>query len=165
MFSLLAIPLLVALAFAIGFAVGRASRATVTFRNNRGDSGVVPPEVAALDDAAFHERVQQEIARGRNVTAIQWLRARHGLGLKEAKDAMEAMIPGALERRLEQVRALGEADFQARLLAELAAGDKVEAIRLYRERTGAGHREAKDAVEALGGDAGPSDHPTHWDRL
>lgn len=31
----------------------------------------------------------------------------------------------------------------------LAAGNKIEAIRLYRERTGVGLKEAKDAVEAL----------------
>ena len=38
---------------------------------------------------------------------------------------------------------------EAELLAVLESGRKIEAIKLYRERTGAGLKEAKDAVEAL----------------
>ena len=36
------------------------------------------------------------------------------------------------------------------LLALLEQGQKIEAIKLYRERTGAGLKDAKDAVEAIG---------------
>lgn len=45
------------------------------------------------------------------------------------------------------------APFDPELIPEvtraLAAGNKIEAIRLYRERAGAGLKEAKDEVEAL----------------
>jgi hypothetical protein len=41
-------------------------------------------------------------------------------------------------------------EFRAELLALLQEGQKIEAIKLYRTRTGAGLRDAKDAVEALG---------------
>ena len=113
------------------------------------DDTDLPPDVAALDDAAFHQRLQLEIAVGRKITAIQWVRLRTGLGLKEARDVVESMITGTLDHRVEHVRGLDEADFQAQLLVELAAGRKIEAIRLYREHTGLGLKEAKDAIDAL----------------
>ena len=42
-----------------------------------------------------------------------------------------------------------EPDFEAELHRLLNAGRKIEAIKLYRERTGTGLKEAKNAVEAL----------------
>jgi hypothetical protein len=41
----------------------------------------------------------------------------------------------------------------------LRRGEKIEAIKLYRERTGAGLKEAKDAVEALGARHGIQPQP------
>ena len=40
--------------------------------------------------------------------------------------------------------------FEGRILRWLAAGQKVQAIKFYREETGAGLIESKEAVEALG---------------
>ncbi len=40
-------------------------------------------------------------------------------------------------------------EFEAQLLAELQAGRKISAIKLYREKTREGLKEAKDAVEEL----------------
>jgi hypothetical protein len=45
------------------------------------------------------------------------------------------------------------------LLDLLRRGDKIEAIKRYRERTGAGLKEAKDAVEALGARHGIQPQP------
>ena len=42
-----------------------------------------------------------------------------------------------------------DANLESQLQDLLAAGRKIEAIKLYREHTGAGLAEAKDAVEAL----------------
>jgi hypothetical protein len=60
---------------------------------------------------------------------------------------------GVIERKLDLVlKALGVeyrddlADQLAKLVAE---GRKIEAIKIYRERTGVGLKEAKDAVEAM----------------
>jgi hypothetical protein len=44
--------------------------------------------------------------------------------------------------------------FETDLLPLLQQGKKIEAIKVYRERTGAGLREAKDAVEAIAGKHG-----------
>ncbi len=45
-------------------------------------------------------------------------------------------------------------DFEARILAELQSSGKISAIKLYRAETGAGLKDAKDAVEALAGQHG-----------
>jgi ribosomal protein L7/L12 len=41
------------------------------------------------------------------------------------------------------------ADWQSQVEAELRAGRKINAIKLYREATNLGLKEAKDAVEAM----------------
>jgi ribosomal protein L7/L12 len=116
-------------------------------------ASTIPSDLANLDESAFRARVIQEIDAGRTIEAIRWVRARTGLGLKEAKDVVDALAAGeagvALERRSEHVQGLDDDDFNARLVVEIAAGNKIEAIRLYREHTGVGLKEAKDAIEAL----------------
>ncbi|MEV4825676.1 ribosomal protein L7/L12 [Micromonospora sp. NPDC049274] len=59
-----------------------------------------------------------------------------------------------VERKLDLIMAhLGirepEPEAPAEVLQELLAGRKIQAIKVYREVTGAGLREAKDAVELL----------------
>ncbi len=58
-----------------------------------------------------------------------------------------------IERRLQLIMDhLGVADPEpetADIVAHLAAGKKIEAIKLYRERTGVGLKEAKDATEEI----------------
>ncbi|WIM99762.1 ribosomal protein L7/L12 [Actinoplanes oblitus] len=60
----------------------------------------------------------------------------------------------AIERKLDLIMAhLGihepEPDVPGMVLQELLAGRKIQAIKEYREATGAGLKEAKDAVELL----------------
>jgi len=132
------------------FVIGRSRPAAPAPRPAAAD---VPPDLANLDETAFRSRLVQEIAAGRTIVAIKWVRARTGLGLKEAKDMVDALGAGdvgaPLERPDDQLDFVDDVDFQARLLVELAAGRKLEAIKLYRERTGADLKAAKDAVEAL----------------
>lgn len=91
------------------------------------------------------------LQRGEKIKAIQLLVADRRLGLKEAKDAVEAL------ERTGVLPPLG-ADVALRVLtpeavAEItslvAAGRQIDAIRLYRELTGADLKESKEAVEAL----------------
>jgi len=63
--------------------------------------------------------------------------------------AQPAAEPPTSDRNVEQPSP-EEGDFEGRLLAELQAGRKIAAVKLYREQTGVGLKEAKDAVEALG---------------
>jgi ribosomal protein L7/L12 len=93
-----------------------------------------------------------ELARaGRLIDAIKLHREQTGLGLKEAKDAVEAMRDGREPERAAPAAAThaGSGDTLTRVTALLAAGQKIEAIKLYREATGVDLKAAKDAVEAL----------------
>ncbi|MBP7866475.1 MAG: hypothetical protein KA419_11035 [Acidobacteria bacterium] len=109
-----------------------------------GGGGGVPPDVADL------------VGRGRKIEAIKRIRQLYGLGLKEAvtiHDALAAGQPVALPPRLP-----GEGGAPAKpaplppddpeILALLRQGEKIEAVRRYRERTGLGLKESKEAVEA-----------------
>jgi ribosomal protein L7/L12 len=83
------------------------------------------------------------MAEGRKIEAIKLYREVTGAGLKEAKEAVEA-----LDRR-GGLPSVDDPEFEPGLLSLLRQGLKIDAIKLYRERTGAGLKEAKEAVEAL----------------
>jgi ribosomal protein L7/L12 len=68
-----------------------------------------------------------------------------GVGLKEAKDAVEAIQRGQAARSGPQ----GDRDLENEVVSFLEQGQKIEAIKRYRERTGVGLKEAKDAVERM----------------
>jgi ribosomal protein L7/L12 len=69
----------------------------------------------------------------RSVSALSRIEAKLDLLLKNAGAASEDPL----------------ADLPAPVLEALRAGNKIEAIRCYREATGAGLKEAKEAVEEL----------------
>jgi ribosomal protein L7/L12 len=89
---------------------------------------------------------------GNKIEAIRRLREATGLGLKESKDAIDAHEAG----RASQPAADGPLPPQA--LEALRRGDKVQAIRLLRERTGLGLKEAKDRVDAFRHEAQSAGH-------
>jgi ribosomal protein L7/L12 len=107
-------------------------------------------------------RAVMEIASdpGRKISAIKAYREETGLGLKEAKDAVEAWMAGGQTTKgaAEHLAAhspgpWGGAAFTAPLsqhVQDIArdASHKIAAIKAYREETGAGLAEAKNAVEA-----------------
>lgn len=91
---------------------------------------------------------------GNKIEAIKLYRQVFGVGLKEAKDAVEAMERGEavnlppivhVERKIEAHPALVEAEIR-QLMAE---NQKIEAIKRYREVYGSGLKESKEAVETL----------------
>jgi ribosomal protein L7/L12 len=78
------------------------------------------------------------------MTAMEWF--------SPSPDRYAARL-AAIERKLDLIMAhLGieepEPTLPPRAVQELVAGRKIAAIKAYREATGAGLREAKDAVEA-----------------
>jgi ribosomal protein L7/L12 len=118
-----------------------------------------PPDLSAFDDAAFRARVVDEIEAGRRIEAIRIVRERTRLGLGEAKALVEALAAGddsveistaAVDPVDDVARvALADPDLAAQLVMEIAAGRKIEAIKLLRERTGLGLKEARDAIESM----------------
>jgi ribosomal protein L7/L12 len=91
------------------------------------------------------------LTRGNKIEAIKRVRELTGLGLKEAKDYVEAMpsnrpLPTLPSRSTTPQAGAGD-------LAEVHAlaqqGHKIEAIKRYRQLTGVGLKEAKDYVDRL----------------
>ena len=60
-----------------------------------------------------------------------------------------AELPGAMEREQSPAPEQNPGGLEQEVLAILKGGTKIEAIKVYRQRTGVGLKEAKDAVEAL----------------
>lgn len=120
---------------------------------------------------ALREEVERLLSQNQKIKAIKVYRERTGVGLREAKEAVDSLD--------DMLRARGpqgffsSAEVQDReidagpLLAEapgeevrryLLAGEKIKAIKAYREQTGVSLKVAKDAVERLQRDLRPG-----WD--
>lgn len=68
---------------------------------------------------------------------------------RRATDLRLALIERRLRLLMDHVGIADPEPEAADLLAHLVRGEKIQAIKLYRERTGVGLKEAKDAVEDL----------------
>lgn len=106
------------------------------------------PAVATMQSSPLNipSEVTAAIQRGNKLEAIKLLRNATGLGLKEAKDIVDRI--GDKEPFFLAPKASQPED-TARITSALEHGDKLEAIRLYREQNGVGLNEAKDAIDAL----------------
>jgi len=100
--------------------------------------------------------VVEAIQRGSKIEAIKHYREATGLGLAESKDAVEAMAaslppifgPPPIPHSAPSTTGLTP-ERRAAVIALMRQGKKIEAIKIYREATGLGLAESKDAVEAL----------------
>ncbi|MBM4784177.1 MAG: hypothetical protein GQE15_41435 [Archangiaceae bacterium] len=115
----------------------------------RGEAAPVVPTAPAPASS-----VQALLREGRKIEAIKLYREQTGLGLKEAKDAVEAMEQGAqalappplqTPRTITSEMAVDDAE----LRGHVTSGRLIEAIKRYRELTGLGLKESKDAIESL----------------
>jgi ribosomal protein L7/L12 len=111
------------------------------------ESASTPVDVSEHDLA----EISALVARGNKIEAIKRYRGLSGVGLKEAKDYVEAMPADGHPPVLPRAGAVSTVD--AGSLAEVHAlalqGQKIEAIKRYRELTGVGLKEAKDYVDRL----------------
>ena len=118
--------------------------------------------------------IRQEIDAGRLIQAIKLYRQVTGLGLKESKDAVEAMRDGQVGPPASGTASAGETATMTRGVFDGAApatagspvppssrqeverllteGKKIEAVRAVRQATGLGLKEAKDAADAIESD-------------
>jgi large subunit ribosomal protein L7/L12 len=85
------------------------------------------------------------IRRGQKINAIKLYRERTGLGLKEAKDAVEALERGESTRSPKN----NPTELQEAVVSLLRNRQKIQAIKLFRDQTGVGLADAKQAVEEL----------------
>lgn len=96
--------------------------------------------------------IESALRRGSKIEAVKLYREATGASLAESKDAVEAMpvdsIPvGDLPSILPTTGMTPER--MNAIVAAISRGNKIEAIKLYREATGLGLAESKDAVEAM----------------
>jgi ribosomal protein L7/L12/outer membrane protein assembly factor BamB len=104
--------------------------------------------------------IMQFVRAGKKIEAIKEVRELSGLGLKEAKDAVEALERGETLSQLGVEWESGGSGFgqagsmvstvdMSEITQLLKAGQKIEAIKRLRQATGLGLKESKDAIEAL----------------
>ncbi|MEO0557568.1 MAG: ribosomal protein L7/L12 [Bacteroidota bacterium] len=108
------------------------------------------------------------IASGRKIEAIKDLRARTGMGLREAKEAVEAIERGESVSIPQHARLFGadapEAapapnELATRVLALVQSGQTIQAIKEVRDATGSDLREAKQLVDRIAQDVQPDVAP------
>jgi ribosomal protein L7/L12 len=116
-----------------------------------GRAAVPPATGATRQDWGSDSEVRLLLQRGQKIEAIKLLVSTQKLGLKEAKDAVEMLErTGVLPPRgAGTVLRVLTPEAVAEIKTLAAAGRTIDAIRLYRERTGADLKESKAAVEAL----------------
>lgn len=100
----------------------------------------MPPEVLA--------QIRLAIREGNKIEAIKILRAATGLSLADAKDAIER-IERDPSATLEVPSPSPAVATLPAVQAALAAGNKIEAIKRYREAMHVDLKTAKDAVEKI----------------
>ncbi|MBN2551015.1 MAG: hypothetical protein JXB15_17770 [Anaerolineales bacterium] len=117
----------------------------------RGEPLMIPPAPPARPTAAGGmSEVAEHLRQGNKLEAIKAYILATGAGLKEAKDAVEALERGEQQPVIlpASMPAPGE-DWLAQVKEHLRQGQKIAAVKLYRQATGAGLREAKDAIDAM----------------
>ncbi|HEU5375019.1 MAG TPA: ribosomal protein L7/L12 [Ktedonobacteraceae bacterium] len=119
--------------------------------------------VDMMDEGMLKAEVERLLMQRRTIQAIKLYREHTGLGLREARDAV-TQIANAMQSGISSFAQRGELDTGAEQSVQaqqivarpgddvrslLLEGKKISAIKLYREQTGLGLREAKDIVEQM----------------
>jgi ribosomal protein L7/L12 len=99
--------------------------------------------IQGLED--LRQQVSALLSEGQKIEAIKLYRERTGVGLKEAKDAVEAIQRGKQPQDL----AGSDNPFHQTLVSLLKQGRKIEAIKVFREVTGSGLKESKAVIESI----------------
>ena len=124
------------------------------------NSVIVPAELrtaAHSSDGHTSDAMQGVVTlarAGKKIEAIKLYRMLTNAGLVEAKAAVENLSAGGSipsgQAEIQVDHPL-PGDQNAEIRRLLQSNQKIEAIKLYRQKTGVGLKEAKDAVEAIGG--------------
>ncbi len=102
------------------------------------------------DDTNFEDELRALVTAGRKIEAVQRYRAATGAGLADAKRAVESLMLGNGPSLRDPI----DSTFENQILSLLKQGKTIPAIKLYREKTGVGLKQAKDFIEALAADQG-----------
>ena len=83
------------------------------------------------------------------IQAIRLYREATGVGLAEAKEAVEEMARNEFTKPPSGVRNYDDPVLESKIRSLLSKGKKIEAVKIYREEYGISLKEAKDAVERI----------------
>ncbi len=97
-----------------------------------------------LTDDVFRQQLVRLVHEGQRIQAVAAYRRRTGVDLTSAVEAIDS-----LERDHQFNVSPANADLEWEVIAYLERGEKIGAIKLYREKTNLGLKDAKDAVEAI----------------
>ena len=136
----------------LGLAAAALSVVVVRLLNRSWDTTItVDPAVRYQGVSHISEDQRDEIQAlldgGNTIEAIKLYRELTGVGLKEAKEYVDGLEAGA--QPLPSAPTVPPAGDLAEVQALAHAGNTIEAIKLYRELTGVGLKEAKDYVDSL----------------
>jgi large subunit ribosomal protein L7/L12 len=95
--------------------------------------------------ADLEQQVRSLLDQNQKIEAVKIYREQTGVSLSEAKQAVEAMQAGAGPPSPSDIGG----DLEAELLRLLGRGDKLKAVKLYKDQKGTSLLEAKQAVESL----------------
>lgn len=115
---------------------------------------IVPQEARQMPDVpAWHTEVLRLAQSGQVIMAIKLYREQTNAGLRESKDAVEAMLRDEPPLSVTDTALVTDTAKPALNLdgvrQALQQGQKIMAIKIYRDLTGLGLAEAKGAVEDL----------------
>lgn len=115
------------------------------------------PQPPASDSPAPYRRplnadesaeIDALVTQGSTIAAVKRLREMQSLSLVDAKHAIDAWQPGTVWTPVSPTSAPAlTAEARAEVEGLIASERKIEAIKRFRELTGSGLRDAKDAVE------------------
>lgn len=92
------------------------------------------------------EKVRELLAAGRKIEAIKLYREETGLGLAEAKSAVEEIDAGGSHSVKDPFE---DKELVDKIVNMLERGEHMDAVKLYREQAGAGMMESKKAVDSI----------------
>ncbi len=97
--------------------------------------------------SAFEDEIRELLASGNKIAAIKRYREETGVGLAEAKAAVESLEAGGSFTERVQPE---DSDLTQQIVTLLGRGEKIEAVKLFRDRFRVDLRGAKEAVERIG---------------
>jgi len=102
--------------------------------------GLRPDQVQKIHEYLHDQQV---------INAIKLYREATGVGLAEAKDAVEEMARNEYTKPPDGVRDRDNPVLESRIKSLLSRNRKIDAVKIYREEYGVSLKEAKDAVDRM----------------
>jgi ribosomal protein L7/L12 len=108
-----------------------------------------PVHEPARVSSGLTERLRARIAEGQKVLAIKELRDQTGMGLRDAREFVDALDPATFTQAA--VGTEVDEETLARAREFIAAGKPIQAVKVVREETGWSLKHSKDVVDRLRG--------------